>query len=123
VRVSPDVAGLVTARAVHGAGGGIATPLSLVLISEAYPLSRAARWSGRGAITGIPVGFRPVVGVAIVQGLAWQWVLWLPVPVGLALVAVGGRVLAMACRARLPAVRRPIRRLAGPSVRGPGRRW
>jgi len=40
VRVSPDVSSLVTARAVQGAGGGIATPLSLVLISEAYPLSR-----------------------------------------------------------------------------------
>ena len=35
VRVSPDVASLVTTRAVQGAGGGIATPLSLVLISEA----------------------------------------------------------------------------------------
>jgi len=40
VRVSPDVSSLVTARAVQGAGGGIATPLSLVLISEAYPPSR-----------------------------------------------------------------------------------
>ena len=40
MRVSPDVSSLVTARAVQGAGGGIATPLSLVLISEAYPLSR-----------------------------------------------------------------------------------
>ena len=40
VRVSPDVSSLVTARAVQGAGGGIAMPLSLVLISEAYTLSR-----------------------------------------------------------------------------------
>ena len=78
---------------------------------------------GVGAITGISVGFRPVVGGTIVQGLAWQWVLWLNVPVGLALVAVGGRVLAMACRARLPAVRRPIRRRAGSSVSGAGRPW
>jgi hypothetical protein len=31
---------LIAARAVQGADGGIATPLSLVLISEAYPLAR-----------------------------------------------------------------------------------
>ena len=47
VRVSPDVASLVTARAVQGAGGGIATPVSLVLISEAYPPSR------RGTVVGV----------------------------------------------------------------------
>ena len=93
--VSPDVAALIAARAVQGAGGGIATPLSLVLISEAYPLSRRGMVVGVwGAITGIAVGLGPVIGGAIVQGLAWQWVFWLNVPVGLALVAIGGRVLA-----------------------------
>ncbi|MGH3304264.1 MAG: HipA domain-containing protein [Streptosporangiaceae bacterium] len=30
-----------------------------------------------GAITGIAVGFGPVIRGAIVQGLAWQWVFWL----------------------------------------------
>ena len=93
--VSPTVASLIAARAVQGAGGGIATPLSLVLISEAYPLSRRGMVVGVwGAITGIAVGLGPVVGGAIVQGLAWQWVFWLNVPIGLALVAVGRRVLA-----------------------------
>jgi len=93
--VSPNVAALIAARAVQGAGGGIATPLSLVLISEAYPLSRRGMVVGVwGAITGIAVGLGPVIGGAIVQGLAWQWVFWLNVPVGLALVAIGGRVLA-----------------------------
>jgi len=45
------------------------------------------------AITGISVGFGPVVGGAIVLGMAWQRVFWLNVPAGLALVAVGGRML------------------------------
>jgi EmrB/QacA subfamily drug resistance transporter len=93
--VSPNLASLIAARAVQGAGGGIAMPLSLVLISEAYPLARRGMVVGVwGAITGIAVGLGPVVGGAIVQGLAWQWVFWLNVPVGLALVAVGGPVLA-----------------------------
>jgi EmrB/QacA subfamily drug resistance transporter len=93
--VSPDVASLIAARAVQGAGGGVATPLSLVLISEAYPLSRRGMVVGVwGAITGVAVGLGPVIGGAIVQGLAWQWVFWLNVPVGLALVVIGGRILA-----------------------------
>ena len=74
--VSPSVASLIAARAAQGVGGGIATPLSLVLISEAYPLSRRGMVVGAwGAITGIAVGLGPVVGGAIAQGLAWQWVL------------------------------------------------
>ena len=75
-----------------------------MLISEAYPLSRRGMVVGAlGAITGIAVGLGPVVGGAIVQGLAWQWAFWLNVPVGLALVAIGRRALA--------ASRGPARRL------------
>jgi len=93
--VTPGVAGLIAARAVQGAGGGIATPLSLVLISEAYPPSRRGMVVGVwGAITGIAVGLGPIIGGAIVQGLPWQWVFWLNVPVGITLVAIGRRVLA-----------------------------
>ena len=58
-RAQPSVASLIAARAALGASGEIATPLSLVLISEAYPLSRRGMvvraW---GAITGIAVGAR-----------------------------------------------------------------
>jgi MFS family permease len=47
-----------------------------------------------GAITGIAVGLGPVVGGAIVGGLAWQWVFWLNVPIGVILVTLGRRLLA-----------------------------
>jgi len=93
--LSPSAAWLIAARAVQGAGGGVATPLSLVLITEAYPVARRGAVVGTwGAITGIAVAFGPVAGGAIVQGLAWQWVFWLNVPIGLALITVGGRLLA-----------------------------
>src|SRR5215469_8447949 len=45
--LSPSAAWLIAARAVQGAGGGVATPLSLVLITEAYPVAR------RGAVVGV----------------------------------------------------------------------
>jgi EmrB/QacA subfamily drug resistance transporter len=93
--VSPTAGWLIAARAVQGAGGGVATPLSLVLITEAYPVARRGAVVGAwGAITGVAVALGPVAGGAIVQGLAWQWVFWLNVPIGVALVIVGGRLLA-----------------------------
>jgi EmrB/QacA subfamily drug resistance transporter len=93
--LAPGVAALIAARAVQGAGGGIATPLSLVLITEAFPAQRRGAVIGAwGAITGIAVGFGPVIGGAIVQGIAWPWVFWVNVPVGIILVTLGRRLLA-----------------------------
>jgi EmrB/QacA subfamily drug resistance transporter len=92
--LAPGVGWLIAARAVQGAGGGIATPLSLVLITEAFPPQRRGAVVGAwGAITGIAVGFGPVIGGAIVQGIAWQWVFWVNVPVGIVLVTLGRRLL------------------------------
>jgi EmrB/QacA subfamily drug resistance transporter len=93
--LAPSAAWLIAARAVQGAGGGIATPLSLVLITEAFPPQRRGAVVGAwGAITGVAVGFGPVIGGAIVQGIAWPWVFWVNVPVGIVLVTLGRRLLA-----------------------------
>ena len=93
--LAPSVAALIAARAVQGAGGGIATPLSLVLITEAFPVQRRGAVVGAwGAITGVAVGFGPVIGGAIVQGIAWSWVFWVNVPIGIILVTLGRRLLA-----------------------------
>jgi EmrB/QacA subfamily drug resistance transporter len=39
-----------------------------------------------GGISGLAVAFGPVVGGAVVQGLSWQWIFWLNVPIGLAAI-------------------------------------
>jgi MFS family permease len=39
-----------------------------------------------GGITGIAVLGGPVIGGAVTQGLAWQWVFWINVPIGLAAI-------------------------------------
>ena len=93
--LAPSVAALIAARAVQGAGGGIATPLSLVLITEAFPAQRRGAVVGAwAAITGVAVGLGPVIGGAIVQGIAWPWVFWVNVPIGIALVTLGRKLLA-----------------------------
>jgi EmrB/QacA subfamily drug resistance transporter len=92
--LSPSTEALVAARALQGVGAAIVTPLTLTLISEAFPRERRAAALGIwGGITGLGVALGPFVGGAVVQGIAWQWIFWANVPIGLALIPLARRVL------------------------------
>src|SRR5918911_688800 len=40
-------------------------------------------------LPGLGVAIGPLVGGAVVQGLSWQWIFWLNVPIGLAAIPLG----------------------------------
>jgi EmrB/QacA subfamily drug resistance transporter len=74
---------LIAARTVQGAGAAIILPLSLTLISEAFPLEKRGTAIGIwGGITGLGVATAPLLGGAIIQGIGWQWIFWINVPIG-----------------------------------------
>src|SRR5438105_341604 len=78
---------LVHARAVQGLGGAIVLPLTLTILSAAVPPERRGVALGAwGGISGLAVALGPLVGGAVVSGLSWNWIFWLNVPIGLALV-------------------------------------
>jgi EmrB/QacA subfamily drug resistance transporter len=85
--LAPSMEVLIAARAVQGLGGAIVTPLTLTLLSAAFPVERRGvalgAWSG---IAGLAVAAGPLVGGAVVDGIAWQWIFWLNVPIGLAVL-------------------------------------
>jgi EmrB/QacA subfamily drug resistance transporter len=88
--LSPSVGALVAARAVQGAGAAIVMPLTLTLISEAFPAEKRGMAIGLwGGIAGLAVAAGPVVGGAVIDGIDWHWIFWLNVPIGLALVPLG----------------------------------
>jgi EmrB/QacA subfamily drug resistance transporter len=90
--LSPNAGALIASRALQGIGGGIAVPLALALITNATaPHMRGRAFGIWGAITGVAVAAGPLVGGAIVEGIAWQWVFWLNVPVGIAIIILGIR--------------------------------
>jgi EmrB/QacA subfamily drug resistance transporter len=85
--VSGSVGALIAARAVQGVGAALVMPLSLAIVSAAFPPER--RGSAIGVlmgVTGLAVASGPVVGGAIAQGIDWEWIFWLNVPIGLALI-------------------------------------
>jgi EmrB/QacA subfamily drug resistance transporter len=92
--VAPNVESLIAARAVQGVGGAIITPLTLTILSAAVPPNRRGlalgAWSGIG---GLGVALGPVIGGAVVEGLSWQWIFWLNVPIGIVLVPLAARRL------------------------------
>jgi EmrB/QacA subfamily drug resistance transporter len=85
--LSPTAGLLIAARAVQGSAAALVAPLSLALVSTAFaPERRGWAMGVYGGITGIAVLGGPVIGGAVTQGLAWQWVFWINVPIGLAAI-------------------------------------
>jgi len=88
--MSPSIDWLIGARALQGMGGAIVTPLTLTILSDAVPSERRGLALGLwGGISGLGVAIGPLVGGAVVQGLSWQWIFWLNVPIGLAAIPLG----------------------------------
>ena len=82
--LAPDAGWLIAARAVQGVGAALIMPLGLALLASAFPPERRGAAIGIfSAITGISVAAGPLVGGAVVEGLAWEWIFWLNVPIGL----------------------------------------
>jgi EmrB/QacA subfamily drug resistance transporter len=50
------------------------------------PAKRGLALGAWGGIGGLGVALGPVIGGAVVEGLSWQWIFWLNVPIGLVLV-------------------------------------
>jgi EmrB/QacA subfamily drug resistance transporter len=85
--LAPDTAALVTARTVQGAGAAAIMPTALALLNGAFPPARRGWAIGiYGGVTALAAVAGPVLGGAITQGLGWQWIFWLNVPVTLAAV-------------------------------------
>jgi EmrB/QacA subfamily drug resistance transporter len=85
--LAPTVGWLIAARAVQGVGAALIMTLALALIGAAFaPDKRGSALGMFFALTGLAVASGPLIGGAITEGIAWQWIFWLNVPIGLALI-------------------------------------
>jgi EmrB/QacA subfamily drug resistance transporter len=89
-----DTTTLIIARALQGVGAAAIMPLSLTLLAAAVPPARRAMAIGIwGGVAGLGVAVGPLVGGAVVGGLAWQWIFWLNVPIGVLAIPLALLVL------------------------------
>ncbi|MFD3869729.1 DHA2 family efflux MFS transporter permease subunit [Streptomyces sp. NPDC058623] len=85
--LSPGIDALIAARAVQGVGAAIMMPLTLTLLTIAVPAARRGMALGiYGAVTGLAVASGPLIGGTLTEHISWQWIFWLNVPIGLALI-------------------------------------
>ncbi|RSN60486.1 MFS transporter [Amycolatopsis sp. WAC 04182] len=81
--LSTDIGTLIVARTAQGAGAAMVLPLSLTLISAIFPPEQRGKAMGLYlGLTGLATFSGPFIGGAIAEGLAWQWIFWLNLPVG-----------------------------------------
>jgi EmrB/QacA subfamily drug resistance transporter len=94
---------LALSRASQGLGAALVTPLTLTMLSRVFPPERRAvvigLWSG---VSGLGLAIGPLVGGLVVEGLHWNAIFWINVPVGIALLALGAWRLDESYGDRLP---------------------
>ena len=92
--LAPNASVLIAARTVQGLGGAIVLPLSLTILTTAFPAERRGTIVGiYGGLAGLAVAAGPLVGGAVTQGINWHWIFWINVPIGVAAVALSQRLL------------------------------
>ena len=92
--LAPSAAVLIGARTLQGLGGAVILPLSLTILTEAFPADRRATVFGiYGGLAGLAVAVGPIVGGAITGGIGWHWIFWINIPIGVATVLLATRLL------------------------------
>lgn len=85
--MAPGMGELIAARAAQGVGAAIVTPLTLTIIAAVVPAARrGAAFGIWGAASGVAVATGPLIGGTLSEHLSWQWIFWVNVPIGIALV-------------------------------------
>jgi EmrB/QacA subfamily drug resistance transporter len=92
--LASSVGTLIAARAVQGAGAAVVMSLATALLSAAFPPAQRAKAFGIfSGVTGLAILGGPLVGGAVTEGIAWQWIFWINVPIALVLLLlVRGRM-------------------------------
>jgi EmrB/QacA subfamily drug resistance transporter len=92
--VAPTAGVLIAARTVQGLGGAVVLPLSLTILTTAFPPEKRGMIVGvYGGLAGLAVALGPVVGGLVTEGIDWHWIFWLNVPIGFAAALLGPRLL------------------------------
>ena len=96
--LSTTLEALIVMRAVQGLGAAMMTPQTMAVITRTFPADRRGAAMGLwGATSGVAMLVGPLAGGLLVDGLGWEWIFFVNIPVGII-----GFVLAMILVPNLP---------------------
>ena len=88
-------AGLVIAfRAVQGVGAALIFPVSVSVLTNAFPSARASHAIGLAyGIAGLGNAAGPLIGGLLTETVGWRWIFWLNVPLTLVVLVIAARFI------------------------------
>lgn len=89
-----SIEGLIVARVVQGFGASMITPQTMAIITRIFPAARrGAAMALWGATAGVATLVGPILGGVLVDGLGWEWIFFINVPVGILGFALAWRLV------------------------------
>jgi EmrB/QacA subfamily drug resistance transporter len=87
---------LIAARAVQGLGAAILSPAALSIVATTFKdgAERNKALGIWGAVAGSGGAAGVLLGGILTEGLGWEWVLWVNVPIGIAAAAIAPSLIA-----------------------------
>jgi EmrB/QacA subfamily drug resistance transporter len=87
---------LIAARAVQGLGAAILSPAALSIVATTFRdgAERNKALGVWGAVAGSGGAAGVLLGGVLTEGLGWEWVLWVNVPIGIAAAAIAPSLIA-----------------------------
>ena len=88
--IAPSAPLIVAFRAVQGLGAALIFPVSVSVLTNAFPAVRASHAIGLAyGIAGLGNAAGPLIGGLLTDTVGWRWIFWLNVPLTVASIVIG----------------------------------
>jgi EmrB/QacA subfamily drug resistance transporter len=90
--LAPSATLVIAARALQGIGAALIFPVSVSVLTNAFPSVRASHAIGLAyGIAGLGNAVGPLIGGLLTETVGWRWIFWLNVPLTLVALTIGAR--------------------------------
>jgi EmrB/QacA subfamily drug resistance transporter len=88
--LAPSATLVIAFRALQGIGAALIFPVSVSVLTNAFPSVRASHAIGLAyGIAGLGNAAGPLIGGLLTETVGWRWIFWLNVPLTLVVLAIG----------------------------------
>jgi MFS family permease len=101
--LAPSASAVVGFRALQGLGAAFIFPVSVSVLTNAFPAVRAGYAIGLAyGIAGLGNAAGPVVGGLLTETIGWRWIFWLLVPLAAVAFGIGAMTITESSDSTVP---------------------